>query len=98
MIEKSFPVLLVLMSGLVLFSICIPFDYIFLLAGSPGIQSIYIAANTTVNIVLNVILIPQYGIYGASLATALAFLWSTLFLNIMVASILKFRGGLFLKL
>lgn len=96
-IDASYSVLLILLIGLTIYSIFIPFDYIFNNAGRPGTQSIYMTINTSVNVLLNLTLIPIFGIYGASTATAVSFAASGLILNILVTYALKLDGGLFYK-
>jgi len=96
-IDSSYGVLLVLLSGLLVFSTCVPFDYIFLQSGRPGIQSIYMTINTMINVVLNLVLIPFWGLYGACTATAISFVFSSLFLNILASRVLRLRGGIFIN-
>jgi O-antigen/teichoic acid export membrane protein len=96
-IEASYPILLILLLGLLIYSTCVPFDYLFLQSGRPGMQSIYMAVNASVNAILNFVFIPRWGLYGASIATAIAFAWSGTFLNILASSVLGLRGGVFFK-
>lgn len=96
-IGSSYIILLTLLAGLLVFSICIPFDYIFLQAGRPGIQSIYMTINILVNVLLNFLFIPHWGLYGAGIATALAFIISGILLNVFTVAVLGLPGGLFLK-
>ena len=91
-IDASYLVLLILLAGLTIYSIFIPFDYIFNDAGRPGTQSIYMTINTSINVILNLTLIPIFGIYGASTATAVSFACSWLILNILVILSLKLDG------
>ncbi|MBI4365766.1 MAG: polysaccharide biosynthesis C-terminal domain-containing protein [Deltaproteobacteria bacterium] len=94
-IAQGFPVLGMLMAGLALFSLTVPFDYIFLQAGRPGLQSWYMLATTMVNVLLNAVLIPRWGLMGAATATAIAFVASVVLVNYLAASILKLQGGIF---
>jgi len=96
-IDQSYQILLVLLSGMVIYSIFIPFDYIFLVGGSPGIQSIFMALNMTVNVGLNYLLIPQYGLLGASIGTFGSFLFASLLLNLLTPFFVNLRRGILIK-
>jgi len=50
--------------------------------------------NITINVALNVVLIPIYGIHGAAMATAAAFAMAAVTLNGAVWWQLGLRGGL----
>jgi O-antigen/teichoic acid export membrane protein len=95
-IDASYPILMILLVGLILYSFCIPFDYLLLQSGRPGMQSIYMLMNSSMNAVLNFCLIPFFGLYGACTATAIAFAFSGINLNILASKILGFRRGLFI--
>jgi len=90
----SYPILIVLFAGILPYSFFVPMDQIFLQAGRPGIQSGLMIANVFMNIVLNAILIPRYGLIGAGAATAAAFLFAGITLNVVAARALGYRGGL----
>lgn len=96
-VEFSYAVLLVLLAGLVVYSAFVPFDYIFLEAGRPGMQSVFMTINTIMNVLLNLSLIPAFGLYGACVATAIAFVFSCLLLNVLAIFVLGLHGGLLLK-
>ncbi|MDR4508729.1 MAG: oligosaccharide flippase family protein [Candidatus Brocadiaceae bacterium] len=95
-IDSSYGVLLILLTGLLLYSTCVPFDYIFLQAGKPGIQSVYMTINTMMNAAMNLALIPFWGIYGACIATAFSFVFSSVLLNVLSSRMLGMHGGIFL--
>ena len=82
LVRQSYPVLWVLVSGLLVYSAYIPLDHALLQAGSPGRQSILMSANVAANVVLNAMLIPVFGIMGAAVATSIAFVVATVNLNI----------------
>ena len=63
-------------------------------AGQPGWQSALMSLNIMINAVLNVTLIPIFGIEGAAMATAVAFAVSAVTLNGTVWWRLGLRGGL----
>jgi O-antigen/teichoic acid export membrane protein len=72
----------ILMAGIALASIRLPFFQFLLMAGRPGAHSLYMLAVVAVNVVANAALIPGLGIRGAALGTALSFLGSVLLLNL----------------
>ena len=65
-------VLPVLLLGMTLYAFFVPFDQVLLQSGQPGRQSLLMAAYVGVNVVLNIALIPRFGIQGAAIATAMA--------------------------
>ncbi len=87
-------VLMPLTIGLGLYAGFVPLDYILMQAGMPGRQSALMALNITINIVLNLALIPSFGIMGAALATAASFALAALTLNLAVWRWLGIPGGL----
>jgi O-antigen/teichoic acid export membrane protein len=96
LVTGSHPLLMILAAGLAVYSVFIPLDYILLQAGQPGRQSLLMTANVFVNVALNLALIPFYGIWGAAVATALAFTISSLNLNLAAWRWLGLRGGVLL--
>jgi O-antigen/teichoic acid export membrane protein len=70
--SNSIQVFNYLLIGLTVASGFFPFHTIFVMSGHPAIQSIFMILVVCINIVLNLILIPIYGIPGAALATAIA--------------------------
>lgn len=71
--NRGFVVLIVLMAGMTLYASVIPFDQLFLQSGRPGVQSLLMTANVTINVVLNYGLIPALGLVGAATATVISF-------------------------
>lgn len=94
LIVLCYPLLLVLVSGLVIFSTTIPFDHILLQAGLPGRQSLLMTINVMINIALNLLLIPLFGLYGAAMATAIAFVCATFAVNFSARIWLGYSRGL----
>ncbi len=88
------PILFILTIGLGLYAAFVPLDFILMQAGMPGRQSILMTLNIAINVGLNGILIPIYGIEGAAMATATAFVLSALTLNAAVWRWLPLPGGL----
>ena len=93
LVSGSHPLLMILAAGLAVYSVFIPLDYILLQAGQPGRQSLLMTANVLANVALNLALIPFFGIWGAAVATALAFTISSLNLNLAAWRWLGLRGG-----
>ena len=87
-------VLIPLTVGLGLYAAFVPLDFVLMQAGRPGRQSALMTINIAINVVLNLALIPTYGIFGAALATALAFALSAVTLNAAVWRWLGMPGGL----
>ena len=96
LIELSHPILMVLISGLLIYSVMIPMDHIFLQGGYPGRQSLIMAYNVLVNGLLNLTLIPFFGLYGACSATAVAFVVAAISINGASWKWLGFKGGVLL--
>ncbi len=71
--ETGHRLLRILLAGLLVYSIFIPIDNILLQGGRPGLQSLYRALSTGVNVALNFVLIPRFGLLGAAAATAASF-------------------------
>ena len=96
LVALSHPILLVLIGGLVVYSVMIPMDYIVLQGGKPGRQSLLMTFNVLVNVALNLALIPLYGLYGAAVATAIAFAIASIAINGATWKWLGFKGGVLL--
>ncbi len=96
LIVGAYPLLFPLLGGLLLYAGFVPLDYVLLQAGMPGRQSMLMAFNISINIVLNAILIPMFGLWGAAVATGVSFALVTVTLNVASARWLGFRRGLLL--
>jgi len=96
LVKLCYPLLLVLTSGLFILSATIPFDQILLQAGYPAYQSVLMTINLMVNVALNLILIPVFGLYGAAIATAIAFVCAAISVNLAARKWLGYRYGLLL--
>ena len=96
LVNLSYPLLLVLSGGLILYAVMIPVDMIVLQAGMPGRQSLLMTFNVLVNVALNLALIPLYGLYGAAVATAIAFAIASIAINGATWKWLGFKGGVLL--
>ena len=96
LIGEAYPVLLILTFGLATYAAFIPLEFILMQGGQPGWQSTLMSWNIFINAGLNLILVPNYGIDGAALATAIAFALSSLSLNFAVWWRLGLSGGFLL--
>ncbi len=75
-ISNTRTILIILLSGLVIYSVVLPFDFIFLQAGMPAIQSALNLVSLLINLSLNIFLINMFGLYGAAIATSIALLFA----------------------
>ena len=66
--------LIVLLAGIVLAASLVPFDQILILGGAPATQARIVLASISVNVAVNLLLIPRLGAIGAAAGTALALL------------------------
>lgn len=75
-VDKSFMeswwLLGILMGGCLLAAGYVPFQMVLSQAGHPGSQTCLIAILFVTNVILNMLLIPRFGVYGAAVATAVA--------------------------
>lgn len=74
----------ILMSGIIISSGYLPFNMIMVQAGYPGLHTFYVAAIIFSNVLLNGLLIPFYGMYGAAYATAASYILSVFYLKFLV--------------
>lgn len=79
--SASWSPFVLLMAGIWLSSMRMPFFQLLLMAGRPGWHSLFMLAVVGVNVVANALLIPPLGIEGAALATALSFVSSVVLLR-----------------
>ena len=75
-VESVWP-LVVLVTGLVVCAGVLPFQSIFVMGGKPGWQSLFLAASVLINLLLNVLLVPIYGVIGSAIGTSLAMVLSS---------------------
>jgi len=74
----------ILMFGIILSAGYLPFQLIFNQLGFPGIQSLFLFLYFLTNVVLNIILVPIWGMYGSAIATALAFIAQIFYIKILL--------------
>ncbi|MEO0601904.1 MAG: oligosaccharide flippase family protein [Myxococcota bacterium] len=94
LVAGAHEVLLVLVVGLAVNAAFLPLDQLLLWAGRPAQQSLMMGLNLTLNVVLNLALIPSLGVAGAAMATAMAWSLSAVVLNVAAWRWLGFRGGI----
>lgn len=87
----GWPVFCILMTGLVLASGYMPFNMLLVQAGYPGFYTWLVGLTVLSNIILNAMLIPLVGMYGAAIATGMAFVLSVTFLKFLVRRSLQIR-------
>ncbi|MEO8210818.1 MAG: polysaccharide biosynthesis C-terminal domain-containing protein, partial [bacterium] len=71
-------------SGIIASGGYLPFQLIFNQLGFPGLQSFFLFAYVMTNLILNIILVPLWGMYGSAIATALALLLQIFYLKILL--------------
>jgi O-antigen/teichoic acid export membrane protein len=71
----------ILMAGIALSSARLPFFQFLLMSGHPAWHSLFMVSVVGVNVVANALLIPDLGIVGAALGTAISFLASVVLLR-----------------
>lgn len=88
---ESWPVFAILMAGLVIGAGYKPFDMLLVQLGCPGVHTLFICGTAGANIVLNILLIPVAGMYGAAVATGTAFILAMLFIKFLVWRSIRIR-------
>lgn len=87
----SWPILAILMLGIVIYSGYMPFDAILNQAGMPGRQTAFMSLGLGTNVLLNVLLIPTLGASGAAIATTASLIVQLAGLKLMVRKYLGVR-------
>ena len=87
--QTSWGIFAILMLGVIINACFTPFMGVLLQGGRPGTHSIMTIAVLTSNIVLNFLLIPIIGVYGAALATASVFSFEAILLATLAKKVLK---------
>ena len=87
--DLSKNIFLIISFGLFLFSISSSFEHIFLMNNKPHYQSLYIIFGNLLNIILNVLLIKKFGLYGAAYATSVSFLFLSFIIFIYASMVSK---------
>lgn len=87
---SAWPVFIILMLGAILSSGYMLFSMLLVQAGFPGRYTQMVLLAVLANVVLNWLLIPVWGMYGAALATCISFIFSALLTKIFVTRYLRF--------
>jgi O-antigen/teichoic acid export membrane protein len=74
----------------------VPFDQLLLQSGLPGRQSVLMTLYVAANVILNLALIPRFGLVGAAAATAASLLVAAALLLLASWVWLGYRGGVLL--
>ena len=77
--SSTWPIFAILSVGIVLKSGYNAFYGVLLQGGRPGTHTLFVLCVVACNVILNAMLIPLYGIYGAALATAVVFVLEAFF-------------------
>jgi O-antigen/teichoic acid export membrane protein len=83
-LQGSWTVLAILISGICLSSGYLPFQLIFNQLGFPALQTLFLFMYFLTNLVLNFILVPFIGMYGAAIATAIAYIFQIFYMKYLV--------------
>lgn len=86
---EALPALLILMAGLVICAPWAPLDMLFSQANRPFAQSLFKGGVFTVNLALNIALVPFFGLIGAAIATACAQITGVLLIKVMARRLLS---------
>lgn len=83
----------IMVGGVVLTSGYIPFQMVFNQIGLPFQQTLFYVFSFVSNVILNIILIPLLGVYGAAIATSLVMLLQVLYQKKLIRTNYKIRLG-----
>ena len=83
---EGYPVLMILSAGLLVRASIGPAETLLTMAGQQGISAVVYTATFVLNVTLNVVLIPKFGLTGAASATALALVAETIALYTITAT------------
>jgi O-antigen/teichoic acid export membrane protein len=80
---SGYPVMVALAAGLLIRSLAGPLQGLLVVAGQQNLAAVALGVATLANVVLNLLLIPRYGLLGAGVATAMAFAIESLLLFLL---------------
>jgi len=89
--QESWPILAILIVGITVQSSYIPFSGILVQSGYPLLQTIHLILFTLTNIVLNLIFVPYWGMFGSAIATSCAFVLYIVYLKVFTYRALRIR-------
>lgn len=87
----SWPLFCILMLGVALSAGYLPFNMLLTQTGHPGIYTLMITAIVLSNVMLNGLLIPFWGMYGAAIATGISFILGALYLRLLTKRYLEMK-------
>jgi O-antigen/teichoic acid export membrane protein len=87
--KGSWPVFCILMAGSIIQSGYVPFSGILVQSGYPFLQTLHLLSFTLSNVVFNIVLVPFFGIFGAAIATSLAFVMFVYYLKLFTFRAMK---------
>lgn len=87
----SWPIFIILITGIILGSGYLPFQMLLAQVGFPGLYTSLITITFVSNAILNIVLVPSMGMYGSALATSISVLISVVVLKIQTLKILKIK-------
>jgi len=93
--DRAYPVMFILSAGLVVRAAMGPADALLNMMGHQKLTMVVLLGAAMLNIVLNVVLIPPFGLEGAALATAVALSLQALILLVLARRKLGLRSGVF---
>lgn len=82
--EAGYPLLFVLVAGVVARASVGPAESVLTMSGNQNVCAVVYAITLAINISLNFLLIPQYGLWGAAIATGLAVVFEAMTLAFIV--------------
>ena len=85
---EGLPSLLILLLGLNVIAVLVPFDNLMVVSGHPGRQAIQQVGTVSVNAVVAIILVPWLGIEGAATGTAMSYLAGIFMLYVFTKALL----------
>lgn len=88
---EGWPILAILLGGVVLVSGYVPFSHILMLARRPGLQTWTIVLTVVLKVVLNLALIPFLAGIGAAIATAVSYVFNVALMIGLTRRLLKVR-------
>lgn len=84
---QSWPILGILLAGIVITSGYAPFSMYLNQAGHPAYYSLFLLSVVVINVVINILLVPIIGMYGAAIGTCIAFIGSIYLLKLFVRQV-----------
>lgn len=96
-LKYSYEIIKVLFIGNLLYCIIVPSENFLFIINKPLIQSYYMGTICTINILLNIIFINNFGLIGAAYATTITYGMSIIIFNIFVGKFTILKKGVFIK-